>query len=167
MGDSLRFSPKAREIGAVNEELLGVFRQLVVGAAPWPLFLYGGVGVGKTCAVLALLDYVARGEYQTVDDVVEKVRRSWRPRGAAVDWSLLKPQSCSLLVLDELGLPGGDTSVHYLAVQKILDMRENNPLVVVSNLDLAAVEVMFDDRIASRCGAGTVVEYKGRDRRMT
>jgi DNA replication protein DnaC len=164
---SLRFFPtKVREIGGSPVAVLTAFRGLVAGHQPWPLFLSGEPGTGKTCAALALLDHCFSGEYVTCADLAERALAGIRGDGPGVRWvDHFGVHKRALVVLDELGTRKAVSDTHYECVQKMLDTREGYPLIVISNLPLDAVAALYDDRIASRCAAGTRVELKGRDRR--
>jgi len=50
---------RERNPALIEQTLQEVIKRLVAGTAPWPLFLYGKAGCGKTCASWALLDYVS------------------------------------------------------------------------------------------------------------
>jgi DNA replication protein DnaC len=163
----LRYSPtKIREIGSAAEPILGAFRGLVGGTLPWPLFLHGQPGSGKTCAALALLDHAITGAYATCTELVERTHKGYNG-GVGIRWDEhFGPARRALVVLDELGTRKTITDTHYEVVQKMLDLREHYPLIVISNLNIEEVGALYDERIASRCAAGTVVELKGRDRRI-
>lgn len=149
----------------MQQRLLDVFRDLVRGIAPWPLYLYGPPGVGKSSAALALLDCVRDGQYQTAGGLTRRVLAGYNG-GPRVDWGLLAPQKCELFVLDELGVRRAAVSdTHYECVQEVLDAREDHPLVLISNLDLQTLATVYDTRIADRCGAGTLFELAGDSRR--
>jgi DNA replication protein DnaC len=157
----------------VPELLRQAFAQAVSGQIPWPLFVHGPPGTGKTCAGLALCDHVRRSHYVTVADLVGRVLDSFSKR-APFDWDSIRPidwrdppakRGRTLLVLDELGVRANVSDTHYDVVQRVLDSWESFPLVLISNLDITRLARIYDDRIASRCEAGTVVEVKGHDRR--
>jgi chromosomal replication initiation ATPase DnaA len=63
-----------------------------------------------------------------------------------------------IVVLDELGGRTQTTDHHYEAVKMVLDEREGQPLILITNLIPADLAAVYDDRIASRCAAGTVVD---------
>jgi hypothetical protein len=117
----------------------------------------------------------------TVADLTNEYMATFGTR-EKYDWSALKPlreirdfegQShpprrvgSSLVVLDELGSRANVTDTHYECVQRVLDMREGQPLILISNKSIAEIGSLYDARIASRCEAGTVVKLEGRDRRL-
>ncbi len=164
-----------REAAKVPTDLRAAIRLLVQGEGDWPLFVVGPPGTGKTCAALCLLDY-AGGEYHTTPGLCETLIRSaagrleWHTGGRGgmlwpeTFWARLK--AAPLVVLDELGARDRVSDHHYEAVKRVLDERHNKPLVFLSNLDLATLERVYDDRLASRIAAGTVVKVGGPDQRI-
>jgi hypothetical protein len=152
-----------------------MLRNLVAGKEPWPLYLHGPSGTGKTCAGLCLIDF-AGGDYYTVADLHDTVIRAQQGRliyrnlgHAGTIWpSGLWGQiaQAPLVVLDELGCRERVSDAHYETVKRCIDARHNKPFVVISNLAIAEVGAVYDDRIFSRLGAGTVLELAGPDRRL-
>jgi DNA replication protein DnaC len=161
---------------------------LARGDLPWPLFVFGPAGVGKTCAALCLLDHVMPPTCSEITDE-EGVRRIKRIGGetayytatglaeAVIDcqqgrgelhpplfWQRLTEKV--LVVLDEIGARERVSDHHYDCVKRLLDDRHARPLIVLSNLSLEQVANVYDSRIASRMAAGTIVQVKGRDRRL-
>lgn len=152
-------------------------RECAMGQAPWPLFLTGNIGAGKTCAALALLDYVREHtQYWTVADLcahyidVQFGRvRDDRWRGdermtTAIFWR--RWSQSELCVLDELGQREKVKDPMFDTTKKAIDLREGRPLIIVSNLSGDEIGDIYDDRIASRCVSGTRVKMKGQDRRL-
>lgn len=166
----------ARSLAMIPPPLRDEVRRLVAGEAPWPLFVSAPAGVGKTCAALCLLDH-AGGLYYTATGLASAVieaqqgRLTWREEArngtlfpeALWRWLAREP----LVVLDELGSRDRVSDHHYECVKRLLDERHGKPLVVLSNLDLARVGQLYDDRVASRLAAGTVIRLEGRDRRLS
>lgn len=151
---------------------------MCAGKAPWPLFIHGPAGVGKTCAGLLLCDYAVNADYFSVIGLTERLLQAIGGRlsefypeaGKSIDvtpeklWERLRGRS--VVVLDELGSRTQVSDFHYETVKRLLDLRENRPFVVLSNLDLGKIATIYDDRVASRLGAGTVVKLLGDDRRL-
>ena len=167
----------ARTIELIDPSLRTIIRSLVSGVLPWPLFLHGPVGTGKTCAALCLLDR-AKGIYQTVGQLCDQVNlaRSGRLESPTIEGrgGLVFPERlwvivsrAPLMVLDELGLRSSVSDAHYEAVKECVDHRLGKPFVVISNLPLAEITRIYDDRIFSRLASGTVFELGGPDRRLT
>lgn len=167
-----------REVAGIDRELLSVLMALTLGESRWPLFLNGPAGSGKTCAALWLLDHCRNGKYFTVTELTDaltammkgELRQLCDGQGhyrvyQADYWH--RVGHASLVVLDEIGCREKVTDHHYEAVKRVLDVRQGLPLIVISNLDLAAVAKLYDDRIASRLAGGTVVTLRCEDRRLS
>jgi DNA replication protein DnaC len=168
-----RFSAhKHRDLGGIHPHLALTLNDLMTGEAPWPLFLHGPSNAGKTCAGLALTDWIPHSKYTTAAALTTELHASFRDK-AEYDWVGLwgpyqereydRPRGASLVVLDELGTRNYVTDPMYEAVQQLLDVREGQPLVVISNHDIEGVHKLFDDRIARRCSDGVRVELPERD----
>lgn len=155
-----------------------MLRSLILGEEPWPLFVWGAAGRGKTCAALCVLDH-SSGWYRSVpelaDEVIEVTNGRRKTIGVAAEGGglVVRPdqfwkelESARLVVLDELGQKLAVTDHHYGVVKRVLDRREGRPTIILSNCSPTQIEKLYDDRIASRCLAGTVIELKGRDRRV-
>lgn len=167
---------KDREWSKISAPLVKVLHSCIDGKEPWPLLIHGPPGTGKTCAALCVLD-LAQGEYFTVADYCEQHNEAkagrlqvsnggqiWRPtpfsfRARFID----RPP---LIVLDELGARQQVTDAHYEAVKFAIDLRENRPFIVISNVKPEQIGAMYDARIFSRLAAGTVIEVAGPDRRL-
>lgn len=168
--------PRVRRVPeAILDALRGELRDLVTGKSPWPLYLHGKAGVGKTCAALCLLDY-AGGEYHTVSGLCDLLIRAQQGR---LEWSNVgvggtlwpeqvwdKIAKAPLLVLDELGTREKVSDAHYEVVKTAIDERHGKPFVVISNHSLETVAALYDERIFSRLSAGTVLLLEGKDRRL-
>lgn len=158
-----------RDRARIPRALVVALRDCSDGRSPWPLFVYGPAGVGKTCAGLYLADRVARGSVGFTDFAglcgrmadakngrdtltAEQLWRQWAGHG--------------LCVLDEIGLRDAVSDHVYEVAQRAIDLRAGKPLLVLSNLDLNALAKVFDDRVASRLASGTVVHVDGPDQRL-
>lgn len=152
-------------------------RECSAGRAAWPLFVYGSVGVGKTSAALALCDRVDGrcvfrdfaelcGEHQDVKlgRLIQSGTHSETIVSSAEFWAGWR--RAALCVVDEIGLRGNVTDHQFETLKRAIDDRHGLPLVLISNIDLDRIAGVFDDRIASRCAAGTIVRVEGADRRV-
>lgn len=183
-----------RTLAAVDGKLRKLFRDLTASLKPWPLYLWGAAGTGKTSAGLALLDYCGRGprewtfeqpvgdwlygyaEIRSLAGLKIKADRGMAahdfgvPDGLSTwdkmlhNWRLLP-----LALLDEIGVgaTAGDFKLDTLL--EVLNARCNDPvkpLIVTGNLSPSDLPGMYDDRVASRVLAGTVYRLGGNDRRI-
>lgn len=170
----LRFSEhKPRELSKTEPALLRLFADLVAGRAPWPLFLHGLEGRGKSCAALSLADHVISSRYITCTQLVEKKQATFRRDAEPFPWAWYSPaviqphrpiEGCPLVVLDEMGIRAV-TDTHYEVVHEMLDRREGCGLICVSNHTLEAIASIYDRRTADRLGAGCQFELNGESRR--
>lgn len=146
-------------------------KAVIDGKRPWPITFIGGAGSGKTCAALCILDAYGSGKYHTVPEWCQRVADAMCGRlqhssgylcSTKELWESVDRANC--FVLDELGARERVTDHHYEAVKGIIDRREGTPLVLASNLTLAELTAVYDDRIGSRLSAGTIIKMSG-DRR--
>lgn len=148
----------------------------------WPLFVFGPQGTGKTCAALCLADWFG-GVYMTVTELCAMIIDAQQGRlvtsrvlgrrspgredtriGVSAFWGLIENQD--LIILDEIARRKQVSDAHYEAVRDMADARDCLPFVVTSNYGLDVIEDLYDATLASRLGAGTVVELRGSDRRL-
>jgi hypothetical protein len=162
-----------RRLDQIAPELLDLFGQLCDGMKPWPLFVHGPVGTGKTCAALALAD-ITGGHYGTLEEACSAViqgRYIWWERSVCTSDELpVRPEDrfYRLAIVDEIGERSKIGDLQYTTLKGILDHQEfenRRAGVYLSNLTPSAIASMFDDRIASRLTCGTVFRLAGRDRR--
>lgn len=154
-----------RDVGMVDGFLMDLFHRLAAGSKPWPLYLHGEPGRGKTMAGLALCDLVRGARYFTPQSLIETCAHHehllpWMPYGHGKD--------IELAVLDEVGA-GTVNDWHYRMVKAFVDDRElqhHRTAVYISNLPPSAIEGKYDSRIASRILCGTLYELTGLDRRI-
>ncbi len=163
---------KSRRIDLIPAELRSALRGLVKGELPWPLFLFGPPGTGKTCAGLSLLDY-SGGMYWTPATLSEDLilaskgmlhYASGRPIQQKALWKEIDERP--LVVLDELATRAKVSDWMYDSIKRLIDGREGKPFVAISNMDLDQIAQLYDDRIASRLSAGTVFRAAGEDQRL-
>jgi len=162
---------KVRHAEQVPEHLATEIRLCCEGVKPWPLFIHGEAGSGKTCAALALSDRTD-SYYAITSEFVQRMRdaefgRLYSESGYTVstlqlwrDWT--RPD---VAILDEIGTRDRVTDYHYEVIKACLDKREGRPCVYISNHSLKTIAETYDDRVASRLSAGTIVECVGDLRR--
>lgn len=143
----------------------------------WPLVLTGPAGSGKTCAGLCLLDWSCDMthfyECWELCDLWNRVTVGTAETGGIHSRKLWRGELISdlreanIVMLDELGARDKVSDAHYECVKILIDSRVNAPLVVSTNLTLAEISRLYDDRIASRLGCGTIIDFEGQpDRRL-
>lgn len=142
------------------------------GAAPWPLTIYGGAGVGKTCAALCLMDYVRDGRvYRTLEAACQDLILAQDGKYFAGEYAMGvtgwwdRWSAAGLVCLDEIGTREKVSDFAYSVVKRALDTREFRPIIVISNVNMQGLEKLYDRRITSRLSAGTIVEATGPDQR--
>lgn len=164
--------PANRSPASVSESARLMIRDVVTGKLPWPLTLWGGVGTGKTCAALCILDRcIFSRRYYTVVEFVERARLAGcgELEGMTITGFWDYWHNADITCLDELGSRSNREKVsdhHYETVKRAIDSRQEQPAIWISNLSLEELATVYDDRIASRLSEGTVVHMAGEDRRV-
>lgn len=184
-----------RDVALIDSGLRAVIRALVTGEAPWPLYLFGPAGTGKTSAALALLDHcgpvlpdgeraaelrdwlAAFVEVRTIPRVrigLDNGRFDWSREGRSGTYTWADVRAAlgraPVVVFDEIGVGGHATDFRLDALIEVLDTRCNNPVrpfVVTGNVPPSQLEAIYDDRVADRVLAGTVYRLDCPSRRMT
>lgn len=163
---------KCRSPGMVARGVQDIVRNVCLAAEPWPLFLWGDIGTGKTCVSLLMLDCYG-GLYRRLVELSEDLRDAdqgelWAgatkiPRRYV--WRAW--EDANLTVLDEIGRRQ-ESDFRRETLQRAIDLREGKPAVFIGNLGLEALSDadVCGDRIASRLASGTVVHMAGTDRRI-
>ena len=172
-----------RWVNEIDPTLRIWLRDLVTGRKPWPFFLYGLPGRGKSCAALCLTDYVG-GWFIGADQFVDRMRAADLGKlmtggasGICDPWPVSMEDAwqdwteAPLVVLDEIGLNEAPTAFHKRIIKEAIDrrfelQREPKPTVFISNLNLTGISQRLNDQIASRLAAcGSLFELTGPDRR--
>lgn len=174
-----------REASRIPMEIRKVLRATASGLVRWPILLCGDPGTGKTSASLCLVDHAPGSEWWTwegfwrfVGDVnMGRAMEERKPVAAAGYREVSKPIKWShrgfwkwfrdlpLAVIDDVGLRSTANDTQYEALKMALDQRHGLPLLVTSNLDPAALGIVFDLRIMDRIGSGTVIKLEGKSMR--
>jgi hypothetical protein len=166
-----------RRLCDVDPQLAETFAALCAGQRPWPMFLYGDVGTGKTLAALSFLDVAHGSRYATLESACDDnmAGRAWwreeRDDERTMPFSNVPeiPEGFHTpIVLDELGERSKVGDLAYTTLKGILDWREfhhSRVAIYISNLAPSALAELFDSRIVSRLTCGTVYKLAGKDRR--
>jgi DNA replication protein DnaC len=154
-----------RSMSLVDERLRECFRELVAGKRPWPLYLHGPAGTGKTRAILALCDFVADASYTTLQEACDTVmaggQRAWK--------APLFGNVPALFAMDEIGTRFKVGDLEFSTILEAWEHRERRALGVAiwcSNLTPGDLNRTYDNRVASRLLSGTVFLLDGPDRRL-
>lgn len=174
-----------RDSARIPEEYRAIIGQVVRGALPWPLYIWGPPQFGKTSAVLLLCDHVSGAhfwDFQTVSHVFSQLKKGepviftykgrdtgegWREPEKVVRWNMhsfaLHLRNCPLIVVDEIALRENPTESQYECLIKILDERRGLPLVLTANSSPDDLESQYDGRIRERIDSnfsgGTVINF--------
>lgn len=165
-----------RDRGEIPQKLRDAVQACAMGEEPWPLFVYGITGTGKSCAGLCAIDYYG-GWYLTVTKLCRALNLALQrggERNGVTDYSTIPTveeiwagvRLSHLVVLDELGKRLDPTSPEKLAIEEVLDNRKNKPLLAISNHNLPTLKGILGTRTVSRLSGGTRVELTGPDRRL-
>jgi len=139
----------------------------------WPLLLIGQPGTGKTYAAACMIDRVyGSRKFRTITQLcceLIAVQNGEREYGHMTDtpekwWR--RWQEISIAVLDDMGARERVSDFHYETVKRAIDDRKGKPTIITTNLEVSAIAKTYDDRIASRLAGGTIVRFKGDDRRL-
>jgi DNA replication protein DnaC len=143
------------------------------GVRPWPVLMVGPAGTGKTCAALCLMDYVRDGRvYRTTEAACGEIIKAQKGDLYAGDYPVSETgwwdrwRKAGIVCLDEIGTREKASDFHYSVVKRAIDDRLNLPAIFISNLSLEQIRLVYDERISSRLGAGTVIHVGGKDRRL-
>lgn len=167
--------PRVRE--QIPAQILAAFDLVAAGKSPWPLFISGPAGCGKSCAALYFCDR-ATGRICMRDfpEICRELQRAtmganWEfgthgerqvtPEVFWRDWA-----RWDFAVIDELGTRNAVTDFQYESAKRLIDARYDSPTVFISNHGLERIAELFDDRIASRLAGGTVVNVASEDQRL-
>jgi len=168
-----------RETDRIESGLRAKIGRCVNGREPWPLVVTGPAGCGKTCAALCLADRVPSAVYWLVSELRDRlirVRDGIEESADGLHWRRVTQQTVwqdwsdsPLAILDEIGRRQKASDFEREIMQKALDTRYGQPLVVISNLQLDELDSIYDSRITSRLSAGTLVVFDNaaQDRRLT
>lgn len=147
-------------------------RNVVSGKAWWPLVMIGTTGSGKTRAALCLADVAGASAYAEFSTLCDWARMA---QAGTLQYSTGHPKSsvelwrewenANLGILDELGIRARASDFQYETLKRAIDAREEKPAIYISNLSLEELAQVYDDRIVSRLGCGTVLMMTG-DRRI-
>jgi len=156
----------------IRPEARALINELARERQPWPLFLFGPTGGGKTALCLCLREHYA-GWYVDLASLcgfligVQRGEQYWPgPTGGRIFiadfWR--RWRCAAVTIVDEIALRQQPSDFEYEVLKKAIDEREGKPAVFVSNLDIDGIMNVYDARIADRLAAGTALELTGNRR---
>jgi DNA replication protein DnaC len=146
----------------------------------FPVYLFGGTGVGKTCmSALVYETWPAEAGWMECDEVLRAVaatrvdpltRIPWTcpddGHKGFTDlgrfWSLV--DRCGLLCIDDLGVRPPSEAQRDILLE-ILNRRKGKATIITGNLEPHKLAEVYDGRIQSRCNEGRMIRVKGTDQR--
>lgn len=147
--------------------------EVMAGSSNWPLYVYGGVGTGKTCAGLCMADHVRGAIYKHFEELTAQMLQASRGQlvygetghtaWPAQLWQEI--EEAPLVVLDDVGLRERANDYQYDTFMRFLERRANTPYVVIANSDLVGLAEAYDYRIASRLSGATAISCDWPDMR--
>lgn len=157
--------------------LRGALRE-TIKEGPYPIFLYGGVGSGKTSAMaLAHATWPGHSYWYRLEEFVADITtcRSSKKRSVTkihnnlpfdrTETTLWRfTTSEHLWCIDDFGTRTV-SAAGFEIVFRLLNERKDKPTVITSNLSPEDIAQLYDERIASRIRGGTVIEVTAGDRR--
>jgi len=155
----------------IPKDIANLIRETAAGHHPWPLYLFGEAGSGKTCASLCCIDAYGGWflELPRLCEMLIQAQRGelrWESGHARTTDDIWKDwRRANITVLDEIGTRNDPSEFHYETLKRAIDEREGLPSVLISNHDVATIATLYDGRIASRLCNGTFVLMNG-DRRL-
>lgn len=184
----------ARSLADVPADLREKIRGLVTGKLPWPFYLWGDAGLGKTCASLVMLDHCGSDAFSKgcsdpirpwlagfvdvrsiagVKINMDKGKYRWsdedREEVARWDRMMKVIYRRPLVVFEEIGVGREAADFRLDVLLEVLEQRANDPVrpfVVTTNIEPSKLPGIYDDRIADRILCGTVHKMEGASRRM-
>lgn len=135
------------------------------------LTFWGPAGVGKTHLAAGIVNHMF------LSGMIGSGRRVFWPvaaltsrlRAAAFQAEVIRERIAQqrLLVLDDLAAASESEWMrgHIMAIVSLRE-QEGRPTILTTNLNLAEISALWDDRLASRLAGGLVVEIKGADHRL-
>lgn len=167
---------KDRCYSKAEPEVRRVIEACRAGRSPWPLYLHGTPGGGKTCAALSVADTCRWSMVYTMRQVCEKKNQALRgelyaknpqaPHKVTEADMLEYLTKVDLLVLDELGARETASDPETDLLHQLLSAREGRPTILISNRPPSELGALYGAAVVSRILAGTSLEMNGPDRRL-
>lgn len=154
-----------------------------------PVYLWGPPGAGKTAIAGSVCieeakrvaaakqvapEIVGAGMWMSAVQIISLIRRARFDKGVVLPGATQEVSEGhlwdrfgrkQLLVVDDIGV-GGAGETDYEILWRLADIRQRLPTIYTSNFSPAQILERYDSRIQSRLCCGTVIELRGKDRRL-
>lgn len=150
--------------------------QEVTETLQWPIYLFGNVGVGKTCVAAHFYrEFDGSAKWMRFTQFCDRSAQLLRD-GEATFWEGDQCYQYSrenwwesigregIYVIDDVGVGERDV-IRTEALWNLLEARTRKPLILTSNLHPDKLHDQYDQRIVSRIYAGTRIFLNGPDQR--
>lgn len=168
-----RYSLDAYVVGSSNELAFAAIQAVIqdVGTKYNPLFLYGGVGLGKTHLIQAAGNEIQKRYLQKVrvlyvtsekfiNDVV------WALRNKRMDDVKSKYRDIDVLVIDDIQFIGGKAATEQEFFYTFNTLYEHNKQIIISSDRPPAAIPTLEERLRSRFEGGMIVDITYPDYEM-
>ncbi len=160
-------------VGSSNELAYAAMQAVIgnVGKKYNPLFIYGGVGLGKTHLIQAVgnaIDQKYHGKvvvlYVTSEKFINDV--IWAVRNKRTDDMKRKYRDIDVLIIDDIQFIGGKTTTELEFFYTFNALYENNKQIIMSSDRAPAAIPTLEDRLRSRFEGGMIVDVSYPDYEM-
>jgi len=156
-----------------------------IRAKRWPIVIHGPTGIGKSCASACIYRRWATPSatlkpafWYRLEEFVRDIQKCRRNddnlvmhhvngrnvyRTESKLWQFATDGN-ALWCVDDFGTRE-ITPAAFDVVFEFIDRRVGKPTIITTNLNLQGITELYDDRIADRLRAGTVIELTGESRR--
>lgn len=160
-------------VGSSNELAYAAMQAIVkeVGKKYNPLFIYGGVGLGKTHMIQAVGNEILR-EYHNSKNVLyvtsEKFMNDvvWAIRNKRMEDVKKRYRDIDVLIIDDIQFIGGKTATELEFFYTFNTLHEHNKQIIISSDRPPAAIPTLEERLRSRFEGGMIVDVQYPDYEM-
>ncbi len=160
-----RYALEAFVVGSSNELAYAAACAVIkeVGTKYNPLFLYGGVGLGKTNLIQAIGNEIKKGEknkykikYVTSEKFTNEV--VWSIRNKRMDDMKSKYRDIDVLIIDDIQFIGGKEKTEEEFFHTFNVLYENNKQIIISSDRPPRSIPTLEERLQSRFASGMIAD---------
>ena len=160
-------------VGSSNELAFAAIQAIIndVGKKYNPLFIYGGVGLGKTHLLQAAGNAVAQkydGKIRVLYTTSEKFINDvvWSVRNKRMDDMKKKYRNIDMLIVDDIQFIGGKPATELEFFYTFNALYENNKQIIISSDRSPAAIPTLEERLRSRFEGGMIADVSYPDYEM-